>query len=329
MGIDFKYYQTISHNRGITKNEVLGEMQGQFDYTYENNHITYFEALIGTNRAEKALVNFDKEIRCIIYDEQLKEMVLNANNRKLLCDTKAVKTGDYVTSKMKHDETTERTYIVRNLVDRLRGYDKSNILFCQQELKFLNANKEVVKYPMHVLETKSLLKDDGQLYLTTSYSFFTVIIQDNEDTRAFKDGQRFIIKKRAYRIAGIDDLSMDGTLAIRFETDEKTINDNLELGIADYYNNSPNIPTPPIMKKEIQGDDTLIIEEEQEYRVMGFEPVNSCVWSTNVDYVDVQEDGERVILMCDNKRRVGSSFILTGTVNGEPLEKTITITREY
>lgn len=335
MGIDFNYYKTVSNNRGATKNQVLSEMQEQFDYTYENNHITYFEALIDTKRAEKALVNFEKEIRCIIYDEQLKEMVLNANNRKLLCDTKAVKTGDYVTVKMKHDETTERTYIVRNLVDRLRGYDKSNILFCQQKLKFMTANRKIVSYPMHVLETKSLLKDDGQLYLSTSYSFFSVIMQDNEHTREIKDGQRFIIKNRAYRVTGFDDLSMDGTITVRFETDEKTINDNLELGIADYYKNTPTIPTPPLVKQEILGENTLIVGEEQEYRAIMIEPVTDCSWSVSapngddIDYVEMQINNDVVVLMCDNKRRVGSSFVLTGIANGVTLTKIITISREY
>lgn len=316
---------------------MLREMQENFDDMYNNNHITYYEALIGTEKAQTALVNFEKEIRCLIYDEKLKEMVLNANNRKLLCDTKAVKTGDYVTVKMKHDESTERTYIVRNLVDRLKGYDKSNILFCQQEIKFLNEHGNIISYPVHFFESKTLLKDDGQLYLTTSYSFYTFVIQYNEDTKCFTEGKRFIIKGRAYRIAGLDDLSMDGTITVRLESDEKTINDNLELEVADYYNNSPSIPTPPIGKEEITGEDTLIINEEQEYRAVGFAPATNCTWSIEtpsgepIDYVYamMQNEVDKVVLMCDNKRRVGSSFVLKADVDGSVLTKTITITREY
>lgn len=329
MSIDFNYYKSISNNRGATKQHLLGEMQEQYDYTYDNNYITYFEALIGTNRAEKAMVNFEKEIRCIIYDEQLKEMVLNANNRKLLTDTKAVKTGDYVTTKMKHDETTERTYIVRNLVDRLKGYDKSNILFCQQELKFINEHGHIVKYPIHVLETKTLLKDDGQMYLTTSYSFFSFIIQDNEDTTHFTEGRRFILKGRAYRIAGLDDISMDGTITVRVESDEKTINDNLELGIADYYKDTPHIPTPPLANDELVGEETLIINESQEYRMVKTLPVSGYNWSIDVDYVEMKVNDDVVALYCDNKRRVGSSFVLSVEVDGLTYTKEITIIREY
>lgn len=337
--MDFNYYRTISSGRG-NKGLYLEDMQSRFDDLYENHHITFYDALIGTKKAKNALINFETEIRCLIYDEKLKEMILNANNRKLLTAPNTVKTGDYVSVKLRDTDEIERTYIVRNLEDKLKTHDKSNILFCQQELKFINAKNEIVKYPVHMLETKSLLKDDGQLYMTTPYSFYSFIIQDNKDTQSLKDGMRFMLKGRAYRISGHDDLSMNGLITVRFETDEKTINDNAELGVADYYSNNvtDKTETQYVGDKSIiiGGEDVLIINQEQTYSIITNAPSTVMEWSveskkgepiTHVKIVDVCED--KVVIKCSDKRRSGGSFVLVAKTEGEPITKTINITREY
>ncbi|WP_010498378.1 hypothetical protein [Paenibacillus elgii] len=64
-----------------------------------------------------------------------------------------------------------------------------------------------------------------------------IYVQKNEDTLRLRKGQRFIFDGRPWKLTAIDGL-LSGLIYFELEEDEfNSVKDNLELGIADYYNN--------------------------------------------------------------------------------------------
>jgi hypothetical protein len=63
-------------------------------------------------------------------------------------------------------------------------------------------------------------------------------LQDNEESRAIKIGQRIVIGGAVYQVMFKDYVSRKGLINYLLEQDMVHDSDNLELGVANYYNNS-------------------------------------------------------------------------------------------
>lgn len=338
--MDFSLYQKVNQSTRIAlKKSNLESIQERTNSLFEENYLNNFEVKIGTFLKEKAILNFTKEIDCLIEFERMKEKVYNSNSRSIKTYPNTINTGDYVTHAYSYDEEkTERTYIIRSMVDRKRGYDHSFLIICQQNLTFLDKDGNIVSYPCNF--------NDGRTRMTESFeksvliddaSTYECYVQDNEHTRmictsdekTFGQVSRFIIKGRAYKVTSVDDLTMNGLITVRLKIDKVTPNDNLELGIADYYNNVEDTVKDPIQEFVITGEDEILLDDgDYTYTINADEQYYKVKWSIN-DINGVQmfvDKNDSVRIRVDNNIKLKGKIIeLTATIDGVDYHKNIKI----
>jgi hypothetical protein len=117
-------------------------------------------------------------------------------------------------------------------------YDRGVILRCYSSIKWLDENGDIRSswFCMQSNSTSSFGIEDGRVLILPNERR-ELTIQDTIYTRKIEKNKRFIVDGRAWRVIGVNRL-IDGIITLTLE--ENLINkdlDNVELGIADYYNN--------------------------------------------------------------------------------------------
>lgn len=120
-------------------------------------------------------------------------------------------------------------------------YDRGIILRCYSSIKWLDENGDIRSswFCMQSNSTSSFGIEDGRVLILPNERR-ELTIQDTIYTREIEKNKRFIVDGRAWRVIGVNRL-IDGIITLTLE--ENLINkdlDNVELGIADYYNNVSN-----------------------------------------------------------------------------------------
>ena len=120
-------------------------------------------------------------------------------------------------------------------------YDRGVILRCYSSIKWLDENGDIrtAWFCMQTNSTSSFGIEDGRVLILPNERR-ELTIQDTIYSRKIEKNKRFIVDGRAWRVIGINRL-IDGIITLTLE--ENLINkdlDNVELGIADYYNNVSN-----------------------------------------------------------------------------------------
>ena len=266
--MDFSFYQKVNQSsRESLKKTRVETVQTRANSICEDGIVTGFEVKIGTFLKDKAILNFEKEFDCIIEFERMKEKIYNSNSRALKCYPNTVKTGDYVTQIVRHSDRIPepRTYIVRSMVDQKYGYDSTFMVICQQTLKMLDKDNNIVEYPVNFNDSRSRMSESFEKSaLVDDAGTYEMYVQDNEHTRRIAQSDEFcqgwvsrmMFKGRAYKVVGVDDVSMNGLMCVKLKIDKVSPMDNLELGIADYYRYIP--------KEEPTAPKEFVIEGERE-----------------------------------------------------------------
>ncbi|HHX61561.1 MAG TPA: hypothetical protein GX707_12755, partial [Epulopiscium sp.] len=89
MPIDYDYYFKIKQNyTDLTdKNGLVKDIQDMANKDLQSNMITEFDMKIGMDfYRETVLVNFERELDCIIKFKRMKEAVYNSSARELMCE---------------------------------------------------------------------------------------------------------------------------------------------------------------------------------------------------------------------------------------------------
>lgn len=245
--MDFSFYRKLNQSTKEALNKTrIESLQDRANSLQDDGIVTGFEVKMGTFLRDKALVNFKTEIDCIIEFERMKEKIINSNSRAIKCYPDAVKTGDYITHIVGHSGRIPepRTYIVRSMVDQKWGYDYTYMIICQQTIRMLDKDNNLIEMPANFDNTRTRMSESFEKSaLVDEATTHEMYIQDNEYTRRFVQSDEFamgqisrlIIKGRAYKITGIDDISMNGILHVQLKIDKVSPMDNMEIGIADYY----------------------------------------------------------------------------------------------
>ncbi|QWU13398.1 hypothetical protein SAMN04487895_10364 [Paenibacillus sophorae] len=119
-------------------------------------------------------------------------------------------------------------------------YDKGTIEKTNINLKWVDENGIVQSHPsvlyFNARSTSGI--DEGNI-MTLPDGRRQIVLQRNEHTLKLKRDKRFIIGGEAFKVIDIDYVSDEGlvNLSLQSSGDLNPANDNLELGIADYYNN--------------------------------------------------------------------------------------------
>lgn len=328
MPIDWNYREALSRQKNPYKNQMITDMQEFIQEQFDTNYIDTFIVRIDMPRYRKiGVLNFTDEFPCIIDTERLKEKIYNLNARGILTYPNVLRTGDYVTL---NEDGKNNTYIVRSRIDEKSTHDYTFLLHCQNNLKILDSDGVTIhNFPIAVSDNKTKLgesnRSDTAITLNSSYQGY--IRYDNVSRRLMencdsgKQINRIMVHGRVYNIVGTDDISMDGLITLGLEIGQKNDNDNLELGIADYYN---NIPSPTPTPSEIVGDIEIYLGDTQEYSIDSTYP---CTWNINDVGIDIiSTNDNRCTLKCKSSTQYkGNTAILTCFTNGQTYTKQIKI----
>lgn len=326
----FSTYQRLNqlNQQALTKAR-LEILQERADGLNDGNLVTGFEVKIGTFLKNTAIINNEKEIDCIIEYERMKEKVYNSNSRRIMCYPNEIKTGDYVTIYTEQGQVLpqSKTYIIRSAVDNKIRHDQAFMVICQQRISFLS-NGEVVTFPAYFNESrskmtetrdKSPLVDDAATYeMYVQYNNHTRLITESDEF-AIGRVNRFIIKNRAYRVMGIDDVSMEGLMCIKIKIDKVSPMDNLENNVADYFKHIEEVPNEvdPSMYT-IEGDNEIYINDSAEYTLVGVNENDVVEWSVTPILEDIKliANGSNIkIEVAKNLTLKNKKITLKATVN--------------
>lgn len=113
--------------------------------------------------------------------------------------------------------------------------NKVKIMKCNNVIKFYDLNHTLYSKSC-VMHTANLRQTESK-YITLPSGTFYIICRDYSDTRNIDYNTRFILNGGAYKIIDIDNVTNNGILEIKVEKDMISVNDNMDLSIADYYSN--------------------------------------------------------------------------------------------
>ena len=252
-----KTHYSTANVTGQDKSDLIAELQADRQNNLDNNYINEYDLRIGVPEYKRtAKVNYTKEILVAIKDERFKEQIYDALALSIYTAPNECDSGDYITMTIRD---TEDVYLVRAEPNKRHNHDKLMLLQCQYNVKILGDDGVTVyNYPMFFSDNKSRpsLSERSETGVTEN-STFQAYVKHDAISRRFIDvtgtkvnGQsnkisRILIDGLAYKIAGSDPVTAKGLITLGLELDNKTPYDNLELGIADYYNNLPQPEEPP------------------------------------------------------------------------------------
>ena len=260
MPIDYDYLFKLKEHYGNgvveSREEIITELQTNMQKEIDSNLISEYDLRIGMPEYRRiAKVNFTKEIPVAIKDERFKEPVYDALAISIYTAPNECDSGDYISMTIRD---TEDIYLVRAEPDKRRNHDKLMLLQCQYNVTILDDNGiDTHVYGLFMQDNKSrpAISERAETGVTEN-STFQAYVRHDDVSRRFIDVtgttasgksnkiSRILIDGLAYKIVGSDPISARGLITLGLELDNKLPDDNLELGIADYWNNVKQPTTP-------------------------------------------------------------------------------------
>ena len=300
--------------------------------------------LLSTNFGSLKLTLTDTLFVGILRFARLKERIFNSLGREILSSHGVLNTGDYISqSFLRGDIQENRTYIIRSRIDKRLKYDSTFVIECQNNVKILDDDGITIhNYPMFFQDNKSRpgLSERSETGITENSTFQSYVRYDSISRRFIdvtgktasgKSNKitRVLIDGIAYKLTGDDALTMgfngSGLITLGLEKSVTDSNDNLELGIADYWNNVAQTPPTDL----IVGDADLWIGDTNTYNII---TNNTVTWGLTDNSVIAtlgltSKNGECTVTCANNTALIGKTVTLTATLDtGTKYTKTIIIT---
>lgn len=334
MSIDWNYYTKVmsSSSDVIDKQDLISKLQTNMTSELQNNYISEYDIKIGMAEYRRTVkVNFTKDIIVALKDERFKEQIYDALAISILSAPNQCDSGDYISMTVRD---TEDIYLVRAEPNKKRNHDKLMLLQCQHNVKILDDDGVTIhNYPFFFSDNKSRpqINVRSEVGVTDSSTYQGYVRHDAISRRFIANTNnkqnridRIMIDGIVYRIAGFDALSAKGlfTLGLEVDTYDST-KDNLELGIADYYNNVAGTPSADM----IVGDSELCIGETNTYSIA---TNNTFTWglTDNGITATLGLSGKNCTVTSKfDTKLIGKTVTLTATLDiGTVYSKVITIT---
>lgn len=276
------------------------------------------------------------EIKGVVMSARVKDKILNSISKELLCEYNKVRRGDYIDFTYDRDEKgtmVTDTYLVVNRPAMGENYDISLMYLCENAIKLLNDVGEVVD--VHAYYENNRVRIDKVTeneFIKLKNSSYLIMIQQNEFTNRLRNKvNRIMINGEVYKITGYDPFT-EGILALGLELDQLSPDDNVELGIANYYSQMEEIkPKPPEETVgqiiETNGETTLCKGFENEYYLQG---ANGDVeWSVDKSWVTIRQDGTRCWIKFNELKYVGEMVILSAKIGAQTYSVNISCVNLY
>lgn len=263
-------------------------------------------------------------LRGVILTARVKDKILNSISRELICCHNKVKRGDYVEFTYDRDNKgtmATETYLTINKPTMGDGYDTSLLYLCESTTKLINGIGEVVTVPLYYENNRTRIdKVTENQNISIKGSSYLVMMQNNELNKNLTyNVNRIMINSHAYKVTGFDDLS-EGVLSLGLEIDQLTSDDNIELGVANYYSQMKKYePTTG----DIDGKDTLYLNYANTYVLNA---PNVCTWSTSEGNVKVTDlGGNKCEVLCADTSMLNKTIKLYAKIGTYTYEKSIKI----
>jgi len=236
-----------------SKEDIIAKLQSTMQNELDNNYIDEYVVKKDMPYFQNNVVlNFKNILSVVFANRKYKEVVYDSLAKTILLEKNIIDVGDYITIT---EEGLDRIYLVMSKPLRKKTHDEAFMLNCQYKVRILDDDGVTIHdYYVFFQSNKSRpgVNERAETGVTENSTFQAYIRHDNIsrrliDTTNDKSNKisRVIIDGLAYKIVGSDPVSMKGLITLGLELSTiDSINDNLELGIADYWNNVKE-PTPP------------------------------------------------------------------------------------
>lgn len=124
--------------------------------------------------------------------------------------------------------------------DNVHGiYEYGNIQQCKHTLKYYDTLDNL--YETSCVIYSGTINEDENKFINLSNDEYIIYCPDNVDTSHINLNTRFVLNKNVYKILGIDNLTKVGLLIVKVQKCEITVDDNMELEIADWGKHQANV----------------------------------------------------------------------------------------
>jgi len=286
MGIDFNYYRRLNDLDNVPENngnefttEILDRVSDMY-WDSEDHVVTTYDLhkrqdklIDATHQRYNSITN----IKIWAYFKKIKEPLLNSLSRGVQADIGILKAGDYLTYTDKWGNKRE-TYMVKSKPEPQRTYDDAYMMYCNESLKWMDIDGNIKEYPCVVSHDKYVMGVYKDVVVETEASWVVIECQANPDTLRLRSGNRFLFRpldSNVYYVHEVVDTnphSVEGVILIRVKASKVVPDDNLELGIADYYSRLPEVVDENPVETLIVGSELLYIGSTNIYSHESLEP---------------------------------------------------------
>lgn len=278
--------------------------------------------LVVINTIFGEIIKNDKiKVNGLVMTARVKDKILNSISRELLCSHGTVKRGDYVSFKYNINDNGDSvidTYLVINKPTPSEKYDTSLMYLCENTIKLLNDMGDVVN--VHAYYENNRVRIDKSIeneFVKLKNSSYLIVVQQNELTNKLRNNvNRIMINGEVYKITGYETL-VDGLLALGLEIDQLCPDDNLSMGIANFYSQMEKLkPTQKINKiVEVNNETTLCKGFENEYLLKDFS--EEVIWEVNENWINIRQENGRCWIKFNELKYVGKTIILQAKTKDE------------
>jgi len=211
-------------------------------------------------------------------------------------------------------------WLIYDIDDNKKVQNRCELYRCNGTLKGIDTNGKINEYQCIVSYSNTSSSGiDNNNYLDTLDNVNEIIVQNNTYTDSIVIGDRFIFGGNVYKCGRNITYYKDNIIIFYMDFDEKSDNDNFDLGLADYYNRSIfeiNIPEGDIeLSTAISSRFNAVVTEN------GVVVSKDILWeSSNELIATVDEDG-LVTTILD-----GSCFIKATMTDNEDVYTDINLT---
>ena len=189
-------------------------------------------------------------------------------------------------------------------------YESGYIEKCNAELKWVDDEGIIQSFPcVFYFNTRSNFGVEEDRIMTLPDGRRQVAVQLNEHTIKIKRDQRFLFNGQPFKVIDYDSISDEGIFNISLESTQLSSDDNLELGIANYYSKLGNYTITILNGNPLSIQNGTTIQLQAEVKNNGQIVSMPIIWSvSDPSLAEVDESG---ILLAKNK----GSVIVTASID--------------
>lgn len=301
--------------------------------TYHDDYVSYIKTR-GSSRYERVIKSKQREFSIYFRDAPNKEDCYidgvksqaifqdhsQSNNKDLSDDKYVILPKETKAGIGSYIDWRENQWLVFTEEEKtISTHQQMKVKIVNWNIKWLDDNGKVVNggkgYGAYVqnqtLYTLGVSFTGNQISVVNGKMM--MYVQNNSETRNIKIGKRVFIGNSIYKILFADIVSRQGLINLLMEQDTISDNDNVELGVADYYNSVE--PEKPIENNaEIIGEETAKISKTYTYKISeGYKVDEWIVESLATEqpaYTLERDEGSLTLQFKDDFRFVGQSITI-------------------